>query len=142
MTQTIHHRRPPQWLVDEIAEGLQKLYLLSLEGTPSSKVIAGTAMAWAEAIIRGRMLDATRDTPRIRDGFTVLAGRETRWPSPAKLLEAMPSIREPFVALPHDRRASPDVVEREVERCRQIVGRPPVEVDEDVGELGPEDLQA
>ena len=39
----------PQWLLHEIADGLQRLMLLSLPGTPAAETIEGTARAWTDA---------------------------------------------------------------------------------------------
>jgi hypothetical protein len=90
------------WLHDEVLTGLQKLVCLSLPGTPALEIIAGTAMAWGEALEYGRVWDEARDTPRIRAAFTALLALSTDWPAPGRLLELMPSS-EPPTKIAHDR---------------------------------------
>jgi len=66
--------------------------LLSLERTPGSDVIAGTAQAWREAITAGKSYDEDRDAERFKAAFRTLAGRCTHWPAPRDFLDAMPSL--------------------------------------------------
>lgn len=64
---------------------------LGWEGQPSADVIAGTLVVWMEAICANRVFDEVQDAPRFRQAFITLIQRETRWPSPSKFLEALPS---------------------------------------------------
>jgi hypothetical protein len=58
------------------------------------ETIAGTGAAWLEGLEHGRLWNEERDTPRIREAFTKLMGTATQWPSPAKLIECLPTITE------------------------------------------------
>jgi len=71
---------------------MQKLLPLSLESTPASEVMPGTALAWHEVLVHGRAFDQARDLPRFREAFRTLAGRQRRWPAPVDFLEALPRI--------------------------------------------------
>jgi hypothetical protein len=94
--------RQEDWLLTEIATGLQKLYPLSLDRTPAFDVIPGTALAWVEGLTYGREWDQQRDTPRLRAAFSRLLAEAERWPAPRELLAMLPETpRAP--ALTHDR---------------------------------------
>lgn len=53
-------------------------------------MIAGTAMAWCEAITAGKDYDERLDAPRFRAAFVKLAAIRRIWPVPADFLEALP----------------------------------------------------
>jgi hypothetical protein len=89
------------WLLTEIATGLQKLYPLSLDRTPAFDVIPGTALAWFEGLTHGRAWDQQRDTPRLRAAFSRLLAEADRWPAPCDLLARLPEP-PPAPALTHD----------------------------------------
>jgi hypothetical protein len=55
---------------------------------------------WAEAICDRRVFDEAQDRLRFRAAFRTLMQRETRWPSPSKFLDALPSNVVPFQKLP------------------------------------------
>lgn len=87
----------PGWLVAEMAEGLQRLVLLRLEGAASADSIAGVALAWADAMmVAGISWDERLDSPRIKMAFRLLAARLERWPAPRHLLEVLPARPEPL----------------------------------------------
>lgn len=94
------------WFRNEILTGLQKLYTLSLDQTPSADTLPGTAMTWVEALTHGRNWEAERDTPRIREAFSRMVLNCTHWPKPRDLLDALPSST-PAPALTHDRGIPP-----------------------------------
>lgn len=83
-----------EWLLDEIATGLQKLACLSLDRTPAAEILTGTAQAWLEAITDGRAWKESRDAARLRAGFRTLSRTARRWPSPAEFLDAVPRIEQ------------------------------------------------
>lgn len=62
-----------------------------MEGQPSADVIGGTLAVWIEAICARRVFDEATDVARFRAAFQMLMERESRWPSPAKFLDALPS---------------------------------------------------
>lgn len=83
------------WVLEEILTGMQKLLPLSLESTPAAEVMAGTALAWHEVLVHGRVFEAARDRQRFREAFRALAARQRRWPAPVDFLEALPRIETP-----------------------------------------------
>lgn len=106
----------PGWLVAEMAEGLQRLVLLRLEGAASADSIAGVALAWADAMmVAGISWDERLDSPRIKMAFRLLAARLERWPAPKHLLEVLPARPEPR-KLP-----APPATEADRERARVML---------------------
>lgn len=95
------------WLLSEIATGLQKLYLLSLDRTPAAELLAGTAHAWLEAIGEGREWVQERDESRVRAAFRTLASTCDRWPTPRQFLAALPDSTQTKLAGPGARPADP-----------------------------------
>jgi hypothetical protein len=87
------------WVVAEIADGIQKLLTLGLEGQPASELMRGTVMAWAEAITFNRELDREVDAQRFRAAFVILMRDSRRWPTPRQFLDALPP-RPQRAALP------------------------------------------
>ena len=81
------------WLHDEILDGLSKLLCLSLDRTPASDLIAGTAMTWCEALA-DMDWDQTRDTPRIRGAFATLARTREQWPAPRHFRDVLPPSKQ------------------------------------------------
>lgn len=93
----------PQWLVTEVASGLQRLLVLSLNGAPAAETITATAMVWCDAIRLGGTFrggaEEARDRPRLEQAFRVLAAEVERWPAPRQLLERLPALPQQY-ALP------------------------------------------
>lgn len=86
----------PGWLVAEVAEGVQRLLVLRLEGCPSADTVQAVALAWADAIwLRAGRWAAQQDAPRLRRAFRALAAHATRWPAPADLWQHLPARPEP-----------------------------------------------
>lgn len=79
-----------QWIHDEILDGLSKLLCLGLDRTPASDLIAGTAMAWTEALTLNKQWDPQLDAPRFRKAFVHLAQTRKQWPTPSDFLEHLP----------------------------------------------------
>ena len=73
--------KAPQWMLFEVADGLQRLMYLALPGTPAAEMIEGTARAWT---------DAFWYAPRIAAAFQGIGHRLERFPTPKAILEAMP----------------------------------------------------
>jgi hypothetical protein len=102
------------WLHNEILDGLSKLLCLSLERTPASDLIEGTAAMWVESLSAGMQWDRERDTPRIRQAFVTLATTRTSWPAPLHFREALPPAPA-LKALPA-RPADPERARRMIEQ--------------------------
>lgn len=90
----------PNWVMNELALGLDKLLALHLDGQPAHDTTGKTVVVWAEAICDRRVFDEVADRPRFRAAFRTLMQRESRWPSPAKFLEALPNNVLPFQRQP------------------------------------------
>lgn len=122
------------WLLSEIATGLQKLLVLSLERSPASELIAGTACAWHEALTVGTTWDEKRDAERIRTAFRTLAATRTHWPAPRHLLEVLPRISgQRALAKPAP---DPKVAEAHLAKIREALRLSPSEA----AHLGPEGM--
>ena len=90
----------PQWMLFEVAEGLQRMIALSLPGTPAAETVGGKARAWADALwYAPKAWDQGLDAPRIAAAFQGIGYRLDRFPTPKAILEAMPP-RPPQPALP------------------------------------------
>lgn len=112
-----------EWILDEIATGLQKLYLLSLDRTPAAELLSGTAQAWHEALTAGRSWDEERDAPRFRAAFVTLAQTRNTWPAPAHFMEALP--RHESKAISYEvKPASRAEAEAAMARIRRILREP------------------
>ena len=86
----------PGWLVAEVAEGIQRLLVLRLDGCPPADAVEAVALAWADALmVRGGAWREDLDAPRLREAFRRLAAHSTRWPAPAQLWEHLPKRPEP-----------------------------------------------
>ena len=79
-----------EWLLIEILTGIQKLSCLSLDRTPATEVLEGTARTWFESLTHNRQWDSERDAERVASAFMTLAARSKRWPCPAEFLESLP----------------------------------------------------
>lgn len=88
-----------EWFRHEIITGIQKLAVLGLERQPSAEVLPATVSVWLEVLDNGSHWDMETDTPRIRAAFSTLARTATSWPSPQRMLEALPKKGE-RLALP------------------------------------------
>ena len=80
----------PEWLRNEILDGLSRLMTLSLDRQPAFDVIEGTAHAWLQAVTYQREWTQSADQLRVRAAFRWLAGNCTSWPAPRQLIEALP----------------------------------------------------
>lgn len=80
----------PEWLRNEILDGLSKLVTLSLDHQPAFDAIEITAGTWLEALSYQRQWTQSEDQLRVRSGFRWLAGNCTSWPAPKQLIDALP----------------------------------------------------
>jgi len=83
-----------EWLLDEVLNGLQRMFCLSLDRTPAAEMLPGTAQTWLEAITDGKAWDEGRDADRIAAGFRTLARIARRWPAPAEFLDVVPPVAD------------------------------------------------
>ncbi len=93
----------PDWVMREVARGLQGLLALRLPGAPGEDTIGHTLDVWLVAIApRACTWRETDDAARIRQAFGELFRRAERWPVPRDLLDALPAPR-PSLVLPAPR---------------------------------------
>lgn len=86
----------PGWLVAEVAEGIQRLLVLRLEGCPPADAVEAMALAWADAIwLRAGRWTAEQDCSRLREAFRRLAAHAARWPAPTEIWQHLPARPEP-----------------------------------------------
>lgn len=123
-----------EWLLLEIATGLQKLSTLSLDRTPAAEILVGTAGTWLEVLTFDRVWDEARDAPRVRAAFITLARTREAWPAPKLLIEALPPSKQVALEAPREISDSPEL--RAV-----MAGADPREV-LGITELGPEAVSA
>lgn len=102
---------PPAWVNRAIAAGLQRLTVLSLEGTPARDVISLTAAVWGQTLGNGKVWVERRDAPRFEVAFETLCRTCRRWPAPADFLAALP-------ACPPDRTEEPRRIESAEAKAR------------------------
>ena len=86
---------PPPWFLAAIDRGIQSLLPLALDGQPGMEFIGAglTPRRWAEVLWPGIAWDEQADTGRIAAAFDALAGKVTRWPSPAEWRQHLPPRR-------------------------------------------------
>ena len=80
------------WIQNEITNGFQRLFCLSLERTPSAEMIAGTVAVWMESIVYSRRWCEAKDVPLMREAFRRLGENCDCWPSPKRFLDALDSL--------------------------------------------------
>lgn len=106
----------PGWLVAVVAEGVQRLLVLRLDGCPPADAVQAVALAWADALwLRARGWTA-EDAPRVRQAFRGLAAHAVRWPAPADLWQHLPSRAAP----PQLPRPRPDPAQRAKIEARML----------------------
>lgn len=89
-------QRAEKWFAVAIATGVQRLYVLSLDGTPAAKTIELTTATWIDTLWPTRNWQAALDETRINEAFRQLALNNDRWPVPRQLLLSLPARREPL----------------------------------------------
>lgn len=90
-----------EWLLSEVAMGLQRLVALSLPNRPPAETIVLTAVVWRDQLRRKfGQWDQELDTPRIRAAFSALEGSVEDWPAPARFLRELPPRPEPLMLPP------------------------------------------
>lgn len=89
-------KRPPQWLVAEVATGLQALIALRLPGAPGADTSRATAEVWTRTIYSYPVnWTLELDAPRLRRAFTALCRDCDRWPAPRTLYDRLPARHQP-----------------------------------------------
>lgn len=89
-------KRAEKWFAVAIANGVQRLYVLSLDGTPAAATIELTTATWIDTLWPTRAWRSALDETRINEGFRQLALNSERWPVPRQLLLSLPVRHEPL----------------------------------------------
>lgn len=72
-----------------MANGLQRLLVLSLQNTPPADTIKLTAAVWCDTVW-GHAQWADEDLARIESAFLSLCRTSDRWPTPKQFLDCLP----------------------------------------------------
>ena len=110
----------PDWAYNQMIEGLQKLLVLRLQGSPPADTIGALAMVWEEALtpITWAWQPET-DGARLPAAFRRLISQAEKWAQPAQLIKQIPPRTEPPVsALIENKRSPPSAVERELAKAQ------------------------
>lgn len=111
----------PDWMTDAVADGVQRLYALHLDGSPPAETIAGCTTAWIEAFAFAPIAwDEKLDRSRITFAFMAAASTLDRWPSPSAVRSLMPGrAMPPALPEPVGHGPSPEVKQR----IKSLLGR-------------------
>nr|DAS24834.1 MAG TPA: hypothetical protein [Caudoviricetes sp.] len=93
----------PASIHNAVIDGVQRLYVLRLDGAPADDTLPLTTQVWLDAIAWRRQW-ADDDLPRLQQAFVALTATAKRWPQPATLLEMLPPRPTPL-ALPTPRKS-------------------------------------
>jgi hypothetical protein len=85
----------PASIHNAIIDGVQRLYVLRLDGAPADDTLPLTTQVWLDAIGYRRQW-ADDDLPRLQQAFVALTATAKRWPQPATLLEMLPPRPAPL----------------------------------------------
>lgn len=110
----------PDWAYNQMIDGLQKLLVLRLQGSPPADTIGALAMVWEEALtpITWAWQPET-DGARLPAAFRRLISQAEKWAQPAQLIKQIPPRTEPPVsALIENKRSPPSAVERELAKAQ------------------------
>jgi hypothetical protein len=89
----------PDWIRNEILDGLTRLLSLSLARQPATDLIEITAQNWIVAFTANRVLERDLDAPRIRRAFDTLVSERVEWPAPRHFVEAFNATTRAQAAL-------------------------------------------
>ena len=92
-------RTMPDWVYNQMIDGLQKLLVLRLQGAPPADTISALAAVWEEALtLHTWAFVQETDTARLPTAFKFLIQQAERWVQPAQLIKLIPPRPEPSVA--------------------------------------------
>ncbi|MGA0610523.1 hypothetical protein [Caldimonas sp. KR1-144] len=127
----------PAWFNDAIVNGIQRLYVLGLAGTPAAETVVLTGNVWVELLWNARRWDEPSTPTRLAEAFRRLSFAADRWPAPAQLLEYVPDRAQPkVIARSYTQEQIANnlaFIRKERERLFGPKRRPCVDVDADEG---------
>ncbi len=106
----------PQWVREEVSNGVQALIVLRLRNPPAADTIELTMDVWLAAIAHKVSIEQL-DAPRIKEGFRRFFVKAREWPAPAQIIELMPP-RKPLPAITHEISAEQRLLNKE--RLRKL----------------------
>ena len=115
----------PDWAYNQMIEGLQKLLVLRLQGSPPADTISALAAVWEEALtpITWAWQPET-DGERLPTAFRQLIRQAEKWAQPAQLIKQIPPRNTPTAALlPNKQPISPEQREANRQRLQQILNQ-------------------
>ncbi len=91
----------PEPLQKAVIEGIQRLIVLRLPGSPASDTLPALQAIWIDALLhRPITWNVERDLPRIQQAFRWLEGTAEKWPNPAVFLQCLPPVPEQLKLTP------------------------------------------
>lgn len=115
----------PDWAYNQMIEGLQKLLVLRLQGSPPADTISALAAVWEEALtpITWAWQPET-DGERLPTAFRQLIRQAEKWAQPAQLIKQILPRNTPTAALlPNKQPISPEQREANRQRLQQILNQ-------------------
>lgn len=93
------NRTMPDWVRNQVLDGLSKLLVLRLQGAPPADTVQAVAEVWCEALTPHTWaFVAEYDTQRLPTAFKLLIQQADKWVQPAQLIKLIPPRPEPQVA--------------------------------------------
>lgn len=84
-------RKMPDWAYNQMLDGLQKLLVLRLQGSPPADTITALAAIWEEALMPYTWaFNLEYDRTRLPRAFNLLIQQAERWVQPAQLIRLIP----------------------------------------------------
>ena len=115
----------PDWAYNQMIEGLQKLLVLRLQGSPPADAAAAVAAVWEEALTPVTWSwQPETDGERLPTAFRRLIRQAEKWVQPAQLVKQIPPRRElPVAGLLQNKREPPSAAERQAvqQLVRQMI---------------------
>lgn len=89
----------PEWVRNQMMDGLSKLMLLRLQGAPPADAVKGVAEVWCEALTPHTWAFTEElDAQRLPQAFDLLIQQADRWVQPAQLIRLIPPRPAPQIA--------------------------------------------
>nr|DAS19909.1 MAG TPA: hypothetical protein [Caudoviricetes sp.] len=95
-------RKMPDWAYNQMIDGLQKLLVLRLSGSPPADMISAVALVWEEALTPHTWaFEPDSDAQRLPTAFRLLIQQAEKWVQPAQLIKLIPPRPQPSGLLEH-----------------------------------------
>lgn len=114
-------RKMPDWVYNQMIDGLQKLLVLRLQGAPPADTISALAAVWEEALTPHTWpFDEQLDHNRLPTAFKRVIQHAEKWVQPAQVIREIPPRSESAVSGLIEQK-QPALSEAERERNRQYI---------------------